>query len=938
MCAPTVIDVPTDTVQTQQIDASGFLTQVSVAGSLNVTDLDAILVPSGVLPVSFITNTGTITASGGKSGINNASTINKVVNGQGAGNPSGPLTYTGILPQRYEIIINSPTDYGVLNVNSVTTSSAGMAFGIYSGDIDGIDSSVLTETTYSSVLQGFANLSGVTGTSGTFGEDFNYELVQQDTTTNWDLLVTSTSLPEITTGNSVALSDVGVTVEPIFDGGTLLLANSDQSNLAFLVRSTGGIITAPETGSAELSGVLSGDGALTFNGDATTMITGTNTYSGGTTVSSGTLQGDATSLQGNIVNNGSVVFNQGGSGTYAGVISGTGGLTKDGSGTLTLSGVNTYTGTTTVSAGTLKLGVTNALAAGALDVQSGATFDLNNFAHAVTGLSGAGGISLDSATLTAGSTADTTFSGVISGTGGLTKVGTGTFTLTGANTYSGVTTVNDGVLKIGAAGSVPTGALSVGTDGTFDLNNFAQTVTDLTGAGEITLGSATLTAGSTADTTFSGVISGMGSLVKVGAGMLTLAGVNTYTGYTIVNQGILRIGVAGAQGLGELIIDPDGTVDFNGFDQTVTNLNGSGSLELNDANLTATSTENTTYAGVISGTGSFIKDGTATLALSGNNTYSGGTTVASGTLSVAGSSPTGTGSVTVEPGAVLSGRGTIQGQITVFGTLKPGNSPGYLQTTANVNLKTGSTYLQDIAGAAQANDSSAIGASGYYAYLNIQGGELRIASDTTLTPRLANLFSSGQPGYGSTPYTPLLGDRFRIITADKGIKGRFSELTQPKDLGPGTSLAVFYDIQGSNSVDLSVIPSSYTQTVASGSGNQNAVSVGAALDQISQRNQSATSTQTQDELLSATASQRSANAIANYAQRLSGEVYAANVAVSAQTTLRLHQTNTQPTWLGQPRGRIGDRSNRTTWTVNDSSNQVITNTKSRCHPTGVGKH
>ena len=212
----------------------------------------------------------------------------------------------------------------------------------------------------------------------------------------------------------MTLSDVGVTVKPIFDGGTLLLADSDQSNLAFLVRSAGGTITAPETGSAELSGVLSGDGALTFNGDATTVITGANTYSGGTTVSSGTLQGDATSLQGNIVNNSNIVFNQAGSGTYASVISGTGSLTKDGSGTLTLSGVNTYTGNTTVSDGTLKLGVAGAVPTGALTIGATGTFYLNNFNQAVTDLSGAGGITLGSATLTAGAGTDTTFSGMIS--------------------------------------------------------------------------------------------------------------------------------------------------------------------------------------------------------------------------------------------------------------------------------------------------------------------------------------------------------------------------------------------------------------------------------------------------------------------------------------------------------------------------------------------
>src|SRR5699024_10439025 len=77
------------------------------------------------------------------------------------------------------------------------------------------------------------------------------------------------------------------------------------------------------------------------------------TYSGGTVVSAGTLVGTTTSLQGDILNNALVVFDQATNGTYAGVMSGTGSLTKTGTGNVTLSGANTYSGGTTVSAGTL---------------------------------------------------------------------------------------------------------------------------------------------------------------------------------------------------------------------------------------------------------------------------------------------------------------------------------------------------------------------------------------------------------------------------------------------------------------------------------------------------------------------------------------------------------------------------------------------------------
>ena len=69
---------------------------------------------------------------------------------------------------------------------------------------------------------------------------------------------------------------------------------------------------------------MSGTGSLTKSGAGTLILTGNNTYAGGTTVSAGTLQGDTTSLQGNILNNANVTFNQTTDGTYAGKMSGSG--------------------------------------------------------------------------------------------------------------------------------------------------------------------------------------------------------------------------------------------------------------------------------------------------------------------------------------------------------------------------------------------------------------------------------------------------------------------------------------------------------------------------------------------------------------------------------------------------------------------------------------
>jgi autotransporter-associated beta strand protein len=631
------IDIPEGTTRTQQVAVTGSYpssfvpTPISINGTLDVTGNDAIF-NSGIFPpITLISNSGTIKTPVGFHGINNAATINKVVNAQGAGNVAGPLTYTGNLPGRYEIIVKSPTDYGILAVGPV---SGPMAFGIYNGDIEGIASSILTATTYTSVLQGFADLTNISGLTGTFADSFNYSIIQQGEGTNWDLVVTAMTLPDITTGNSVELSNVGITVEPVFNGGTLLLSSGDQSSLAFDVLTNGGFITAPDSGNALLSGVMSGTGALTFNGLGTTIISGANTYSGGTTVTAGTLQGDTSSLQGAIVNNSSVVFDQATDGTYTNVMSGTGGLTKSGNGVLTLTGANTY---------------------------------------------------------------------------------------------------------------------------------------------------------------------------------------------------------------------------------------------------------------------------------------SGGTTVSAGSLSIAGTSPTGSGSVTIDHGATLSGRGVVLGKVFVAGSLKPGNSPGYMSVMSDVTMKAGSSYLQDIAGTVQANDNSLVGATGYYSYLNAQGGAFIIEQGANLVPQLTNLFSVGQPGYGTSAFIPALGDRFRIITAGGGIEGKFSGIIQPEGLDSGTSLVAFYNIQNSKSIDLAVIPSSYPTTIAAGSGNKNAISVGAVLDQIARSNQTGAASQSQDQLLNAIASQGSARGIADYAQSLSGEVYAATVAVSAQTTQRMQQTIRSQLGLayltGPIEGRLGLAAN-----------------------------
>ena len=117
------------------------------------------------------------------------------------------------------------------------------------------------------------------------------------------------------------------------------------------------LTTNIDSGTTTLSGAITetASSQLTKTGAGTLIMTGVNAYTGGTIISQGTLQGDSSSLVGNITNNSSLIFNQAGSGTYAGHLTGTGDLTKNGNGTLNFSGTSSLPTTTMVNAGGLQV-------------------------------------------------------------------------------------------------------------------------------------------------------------------------------------------------------------------------------------------------------------------------------------------------------------------------------------------------------------------------------------------------------------------------------------------------------------------------------------------------------------------------------------------------------------------------------------------------------
>jgi outer membrane autotransporter protein len=179
-------------------------------------------------------------------------------------------------------------------------------------------------------------------------------------------------------------------------------------------------------------------------------------------------------------------------------------------------------------------------------------------------------------------------------------------------------------------------------------------------------------------------ISGVGGLIKTGPGRLVLAGANTYTGGTSIEGGTLQVSGTGTlPSGGNLSISSGATLDVSqaSADQTIGALTGaSGStISLGARRLTAGTADSMTFAGTIGGTGGLTKEGTGTLILSGDNSYSGATTINAGTLQIGNGGTTGTlgsgavvnnGTLTFYRSADLTAANTISGsgRLTKTGT------------------------------------------------------------------------------------------------------------------------------------------------------------------------------------------------------------------------------------------------------------------------------
>ncbi|MEO6848173.1 MAG: autotransporter-associated beta strand repeat-containing protein [Chthoniobacterales bacterium] len=354
--------------------------------------------------------------------------------------------------------------------------------------------------------------------------------------------------------------------------------------------------------------IISGKGSIIQQGSNTITLTNANTFTGGSSLNAGKvvlgnakalgvaanslsfdkgtldlsgnsitvgkLSGiESTGTAGTIINNGAnatLTANSSVNSTFTGTLqNGTGTLAfvKSGKGVLTLAGIgnNTYSGGLTLNAGGLNIASADAFGTGTFTIAGVSTID-NTSGSALSPTTnipqswnanftfvgsndlnlGTGPVNMSATRIVTVSAGSLTVGGTISGATlkvGLTKKGIGTLVLSGDNSagYTGTTTITAGSLQVGGADGT---SGNVGSGKVVDNGIFISRHSNTS--------------------TIANVISGKGSFQQNGTGKLTLTGNNTYTGGTLVNNGILAVGSATALGKGNLTLS-NGTLQTNGL-------------------------------------------------------------------------------------------------------------------------------------------------------------------------------------------------------------------------------------------------------------------------------------------------------------------------------------------------------------------------------------
>ncbi|EAN8867273.1 fibronectin-binding autotransporter adhesin ShdA [Salmonella enterica] len=547
-------------------------------------------------------------------------------------------------------------------------------------------------------------------------------------------------------------------------GGTLTADHADSLGTGTIANN--GVL---QVGEGELENTLSDSGSLVKTGTGELTLSGDNTYSGGTTIIGGTLTADhADSLGTGAVANSGVL--QVGEGELENTLSGSGSLVKTGTGELTLSGDNSYSGGTTIIGGTLTADHADSLGTGAI---------------ANSGVLQVGEGELEN---------------TLSGSGSLVKTGTGELTLGGDNSYSGDTTIADGTLiaanvnALGSGNIDNSGTLMLDANGAFELAN----ITTHTGATTALAAGSTLDAGQLTQEDGSTLSIDLGAATDdavITADSVTLGGTLNVTGigsvtdswtpeaytYTLIDSDSAitsdfdDLTIAGMNREDVDFLTIDGKVDeadnthydltaslswYADRDNATTDAHGTFTLSDPDGSFnvaaTLTDVDDTLDPGSRWDGKSLTKEGAGTLILSGDNDYSGGTTINEGTLVAASTTALGTGLVDNNATLVLD----VDGEVSAVGGITT-HSGATTQLALGTSLDLGDSALIQQDGSTLNvelnSDSVQPLITGGSATL---GGDL-VVSDASLQARASDAeFQS-----------------FKLMDMDSDISGDFTSLT-----------------------------------------------------------------------------------------------------------------------------------------------------------------
>ncbi len=701
---------------------------------------------------------------------------------------SGSLVKTGT----GELTLSGGNDYSGGTTITGGTLTADHADSLGSGDIDNSGVLKVGEGDLENTLSGSGSLvktgtgeltlsgdntysGGTTITGGTLTADHADSLGSGDIDNSGVLKVGEGELKNTLSGSGslvkTGTGELTLSGDNTYSGGTTI---SDGTLIADHADSLGsgdidnsGVL---KVGEGELKNTLFGSGSLVKTGTGVLTLSGDNTYSGGTTISDGTLIADhADSLGSGDIDNSGVL--KVGEGELKNTLFGSGSLVKTGTGVLTLSGDNTYSGGTTISDGTLIADHADSLGSGDID---------------------------NSGVLKVG---EGELKNTLSGSGSLVKTGTGELTLSGDNkTYSGDTTIADGTLiaanvnALGSGNIDNSGTLMLDANGAFELANvtthsgattalaagstlYASQLTQENGSTlSIDLGAATDDAMITADSVTLG-----GTLNVTGIGSVTDSWTPEAYTYTLIDSDSAitsdfdDLTIAGMNREDVDFLTIDGKVDetdnthydltaslswYADRDNATTDAHGTFTLSDPDGSFnvaaTLTDVDDTLDPGSRWDGKSLTKEGAGTLILSGDNDYSGGTTINEGTLVAASTTALGTGLVDNNATLVLDADGEVSAvggitthsgattQLALGTSLDLGDSALIQQDGSTLNVELNSDSVQPLITGGSAT----------------LGGDL-VVSDASLQARASDAeFQS-----------------FKLMDMDSDISGDFTSLT-----------------------------------------------------------------------------------------------------------------------------------------------------------------